>query len=186
MAHRARLVLGGLIMGRSRGTLDRERVALQAQQIHLAHAQETRIGRPMRHVTTATSFRLHRYMLKNERPLLVGVALDTNCVPTRHGPHLAEGGSAVDVVAVAALDEAFVYAMVIRLREVGLRVDVTSVAEFGLRRNQEVLRLFCVVGRVAVQAPNIVARVRRRGKVSLLMILTVATQAAGVGVLLRH
>jgi hypothetical protein len=125
-------------------------------------------------------------MLKNERPLLVGMALDTNRVPTRQGPHLAEGGGAVDVVAVAALDEAFVDAMVIRLREVGLGGHMTSVAEFGLRRNQEVLRLFCVVGRVAVQAPNIVARVRRRGKVSLLMILTVATQAAGVGVLLRH
>ena len=38
VAHRARLVLGGLIMGRSRGTLDRECVTLQAEQIHLAHA----------------------------------------------------------------------------------------------------------------------------------------------------
>ena len=86
----------------------------------------------MGHVTTAAALRLHRYMFKNKRPLLVGMALDTNRVPTRHGPHLAEGGRAVDVVAVAALDEAFVYAMVIRLREVGLRGDMTSVAEFGL------------------------------------------------------
>ena len=38
VAHRARLVFGGLIMGRSRGTLDRECVTLQAEQIHLAHA----------------------------------------------------------------------------------------------------------------------------------------------------
>ena len=115
-------------MGRSRGTLDREGVTLQAQQVHLAHAQEAWIGRPMGHVTTATSFRLHRYMLINKRSLFVGVALDTNRVPTRQGPHLAEGGGAVDVVAVAALDEAFVYSMVIRLSKVGLGSDMTSIA----------------------------------------------------------
>jgi hypothetical protein len=81
-------------------------------------------------------------MLINKRSLFVGVALDTNRVPTRQGPHLAEGGGAVDVVAVAALDEAFVYAMVIRLREVGLRVDMASVTEFGLRSNQQMLLFF--------------------------------------------
>ena len=140
----------------------------------------------MGHVTTATSFRLHRYMLINKRSLFVGMALDTNRVPTRHGPDLAEGGCAVDVVAVAALDETFVYAMMIWLREIGFGGDMTSIAELGLCLSEKVLRLFCVVGRVAVQAPNVVARVRRRGKVSLLMIFTVATQAAGVGVLLRH
>jgi hypothetical protein len=48
----------------------------------------------------------------------------------------------VDIVAVAALDEAFVYAMVIRLREVGLRVDMASVTEFGLRSNQQMLLFF--------------------------------------------
>jgi hypothetical protein len=125
-------------------------------------------------------------MLINKRPLFVGVALDTNRVPTGQGPHLAESSGAVDVVAVAALDEAFVYPVVIRLREVGLRIDMTSVAEFGLRSNQQMLLFFGVMRRVAVQASNVVAGVRRSGKVPLLMIFTVATQAAGVGVLLRH
>ena len=44
VAHRARLVFGGLVMGRSGGTLYRERVTLQAEQIYLAHAQVARIG----------------------------------------------------------------------------------------------------------------------------------------------
>jgi len=47
-------------------------------------------------------------------------------------------------------------------------------------------RLFGVVRRVAIQAPYIIARVRRSGEVPLLMLCSVATQATGVGVLLRH
>jgi hypothetical protein len=63
---------------------------------------------------------------------------------------------------------------------------MTSVAKLGLCRNEEVLRLFGFVRRVAVQAANIVARVRRCREVSLFVILTVTTQAAGVRILLRH
>jgi hypothetical protein len=92
----------------------------------------------------------------------------------------------MDVVAVAALDETFVYSMVIRFRESGLGGHMTSIAKLGLSLNEEVLRLFGVVRRVAVQAANIVARVRRRGEVPLLMLFTVTTQATGVGILLRH
>ena len=125
--------------------MNRERVALQAEQVHLAHAQVARIGRPVGRVTTATALCLHRYMFINKRPLFVGMALDTNCVPTGHGPHLAEGGRAVDVVAVAALDEAFVYPVVIRFCEVGLRSYMTSVAETGLCSSKEVFRFFGVM-----------------------------------------
>jgi hypothetical protein len=81
----------------------------------------------------------------------------------------------MDVVAVAALDETFVYSMVIRFREIGLGGHMTSIAKLGLCLNEEVLRLFGVVRRVAVQAANIVARVRRRGEVPLLVLFTVAT-----------
>ncbi len=92
----------------------------------------------------------------------------------------------MNVVAVAALDQAFVHSMVVRLREVGLRGCMTSVAEIRLCSNQEMLRFFGVMRRVAIQAPNIVARVRRRGEVPLLMFFAVATQATGIGILLRH
>ena len=159
MAHCARLVLGGLVMGWSRGPLNGKCVTLQAQQIHLAHAQVTWIGRSVGRVTTTTALSLHRYMFIDERALLVGVALDASRVPARHSPHLAEGGGAVDVMAVAALDKAFVHPMVVRLREVGLRGCMTSVAEAGLCSNEEMLRFFSVMRRMAVQASNVVARV---------------------------
>jgi hypothetical protein len=71
-------------------------------------------------------------MFKNERPLLVGMTLHTDGVPIRHGPHLPECGRAMDIVAVAALDEAFVDAMMIWLCEIGFGSDMTSVAELGL------------------------------------------------------
>jgi hypothetical protein len=125
-------------------------------------------------------------MLIHKRPLFFSVTLDANRVAGGHGPDLADGGRAVDIVAVAALDEAFVYPVVIRFGKVGLGVCMTSVAQTGLCLNEQVFRFFSVMRGVAVQAPNIVARMCRRGEVTLLMTLTVATQAAGVGVLLRY
>ena len=111
-------------------------------------------------VTTTAALSLHRYMLIDEWALLVGVAFNTNRIPAGHGPHLAEGGGAVDVMAVAALDQAFVYSMVIRLREVGLRSCMTSIAKAGLCLNEKMLGFFGVMWRVAIQASNIVTRVR--------------------------
>ena len=83
-------------------------------------------------MTTAAALSLDWYVLINERALLIGMTIDANRVPARHRPHLAERSGAVDVMAVAALDETFVYSMVIRLCEVGLGGRMASVAEFGL------------------------------------------------------
>ena len=106
VAHRARLILCGLIMRRARGPLRRERMTLQAQEIDLAYPQIARVGRSVWRVTTVAALSLHRYMFKNERALLVGVTLDTNRVPAGHGPHLPKCARTMDVMAVAALDQA--------------------------------------------------------------------------------
>ena len=145
VAHGARLVLFGLVMSRSGWPLRREGMALQAQQVYLAHPQIARVRRTVRRVATAAAFRLDRHMLINERSLLVGMAFGTNRVPGRQGPHLTNGGCAMNVVAVAALNKTLVHSMVIWLREISLRGDMTSIAELGLCLNEEVLRLFGVV-----------------------------------------
>ncbi len=44
VAQRARLIFCGLVMGGSRRPLSGKCVTLQAQQVHLAHAQVARIG----------------------------------------------------------------------------------------------------------------------------------------------
>src|SRR5690242_6818248 len=112
-------------------------------------------------MTTATALSLERYVLINERALLVGVALDVNCVAGRHGPDLAERGCTVDVVAVATSHETFIYSMVKRLREISLGSCMTSVTEIRLRPHKQVFGFLGMMRRVAVQAANIVARVRR-------------------------
>src|ERR1700690_3596642 len=79
VTHGAGLILRRLIV---RGTawaagrqLGRESVALQTEHVHLAHFQEPRIGGTVRRVASGAPLGLHRHMLVNKGPLLVGMAL---------------------------------------------------------------------------------------------------------------
>src|SRR5260370_35983687 len=76
VAHGARLIFGGLIVGRSRRSLSRKCVTLQTQQLHLAYAQATWIGRSGGRVTTAAALRLHRHIFVDRWALRVSMALD--------------------------------------------------------------------------------------------------------------
>jgi hypothetical protein len=62
----------------------------------------------------------------------------------------------VNVVTVAALQEPFIHAMVIGFGEVRLGRGVTAVAEVGLGTGQQVLRLFGMMRRMAIDASNVV------------------------------
>ena len=90
----------------------------------------------------------------------------------------------MDVVAIAALDESLVDTMAIRLREVCFDRDMTSIAEIGLCANEQMLGLFCVVRRMAVQTSNIVAGMYRSGETPLRMAFAVTGQTAIGGLLL--
>ena len=89
-------------------------MALQAQQVHLAHSQETRICGAMGRMATGAAFRFHRYMLVHKRSARIGMALDASGISAGQGLGLAERGGTVNVVAVAAMNQPFIYAMVIR------------------------------------------------------------------------
>jgi hypothetical protein len=104
VAHGARLIFLRLVVCRPDRPQTRKAMALQAQQIDLAHAQETRIRRAMRSMATGAAFGFDRHVLVHERALLVGMALVANRFSTLRGAHLAQSGRAVHVVAVAALD----------------------------------------------------------------------------------
>ena len=86
----------------------------------------------MRRVTTAAAFSFYWYVLINKRTGLICVALGADRVAGRQGPHLSESRCSMDVVAVAALDKAFVDSMVVGLGEVSLRRCVAAIAEFWL------------------------------------------------------
>src|SRR4051794_13380938 len=92
----------------------------------------------------------------------------------------------MNVMAIAALDEPFVHAMVVGLSKVRLRSYMAAIAETRLCTNEKMFRRFSMVRRVAIHAPDIVARVRRGGEMPLLMFCPVASQASGIRILLRQ
>ncbi len=113
VAHGARLVLGCLVMRRSVRTLRRKRVALQAQHIDLAYAQETRVRGTMWRMASCAAFRFYRHMLVHKRSAGIGMALHASGIAAGQSLGLAERGCAVNVVAIAAMNQSFIYAMVI-------------------------------------------------------------------------
>ena len=130
---------------------------MQAEEIHLAHPQQSWIGGTVRCVAAAAAFSFHGHVFEDKGPLLVCMALEANRVSAGQGSHLSKRRRAVSIVAVAALDEPLVYTVVIRSGEVSLHGDVTSVAEFWLFPNKQILRLFGIVRGMAIETTNIVA-----------------------------
>lgn len=146
MAHRARLVLLRQVMCRPDRSLGWKAVALQAQQAGLAYSQQAGVRGPVRGVTTGAAFGLDGKVLKHERTLLVRMALHTHGVAAGDVPDLPQGAGAVKIVAICALDQALVHAMMKWLRKVGLGRGVTPVAQLGLTLCQQTMCFFGVVG----------------------------------------
>ncbi len=96
------------------------RVALQAEQIDVAYAQHVRIGASVRNVAGRASLDFYGLMFEHERPLLVGVAGEADGILCRRGTHLLWPDRAVRIMAIGALDQALVYAMMKWHFELGL------------------------------------------------------------------
>ena len=108
-------------------------------------------------VTTAAALGLYWHMFIDERTGFVRMALGTDGIPGGQGPYLSESRCSVHVVAVTALDKAFVHSMVVGLGEVSLGRCVAVIAELGLRYCQQMLRCLRVMGGVTIQAADIAA-----------------------------
>ena len=104
-------------------------MALQAEQVDLASAQQARIRRAMWRMTGDAALGLHRRVLESERPGLVGMAVEANHVLRGCGSELMRQETAVRIVAVVAGDEPFVDAMMERFGKVGFDLQVAGVAE---------------------------------------------------------
>jgi len=89
-------------------------------------------------------------MFINKWALLVRVAAVAGEIPTGQVPDLAQCRAAMNVVAVAALHQSLFNPVVIRFGKIRFRRSVASIAELRLALHQQVLRLGCVVGAVAV------------------------------------
>src|SRR5262249_41940067 len=153
-------------------------MALQAEQVHLAPAEQARIRRAMRRVAGNAAVNLHRRVFECKRTGLVRVAVKTNYVLSRRGTELMGEESAVRVVAVVAGNQSLIDPVMERLGEVGL--DLQMASETKLRHGclqQPRLDSGCMDG-VAVDAAHVVLDVLRAQEVRMLLSKFVTAQAA--------
>ena len=114
------------------GPLRGERMALQAQQIHLAHTKQAWVSGTMRRVATAAAFCFHRHMLVYKWSSGIGVALGADGVSAGQSFHLPQGCGAMRIMAVAAVKQASIYPVVIGFGKIGLGGGVAAIALFRL------------------------------------------------------
>ncbi|HVJ04707.1 MAG TPA: hypothetical protein VM578_03430 [Candidatus Saccharimonadales bacterium] len=125
---------------------------------------------------------LYRFMLKDERPALIAVALEADHILVGGRAKLAIPRCPVCIVAIRALDQTFLDAMMERLLEIGSLLDVAREAQRSLILFQLVFQFRVVYG-VAGCAGNTVFVVSRSQEFSLFRIRLVAGQASPADVL---
>jgi hypothetical protein len=96
------------------------------------------------------------------------------------GPH-----SAVRIVAIGALDEAFIYSMVERHIELSFLRKMARVAKLGLSFYQQEFSSFRMMRRMAGNAADVVLRMHRIDGIHVFGASGMARQAAGVDLLRR-
>ena len=160
------------------GRIRREGMALQAQQVHLGALQQARIRRAVRRMARGAAFDLHRFVLVDERPGLVRVALEAHQILRARRAQLPRQESTVRIVAIVALHESFVHAMVECPVELLLYLLMAAVAEQRRFFLHQELAFFGVVRIVAIDAAHSILQVRRAREVAVLLAILVAIQAA--------
>jgi hypothetical protein len=125
-------------------------------------------------------------VLIHEWTNFIRVTFGTDRISAWQRPYLAKRRRSMHIVAITALDQALVHSMVIWPPKISSGGGVASIAEIGLRLDEQMFGFFGMVRRVAVEAPNVIAGVWRSRKVSLFVLLPVAAQTARVGVLSRN
>jgi hypothetical protein len=188
VAQNARLEQARLVMERRsswRSAEARRGVALQAKQIDIAQFQHVRIWPAVHQMAGLAPIDLHRLMFEYKRSLLVRVACEANRILSGRSPHLMGPHGAVRIVAIGALDEAFIYSMVERHIELSFLRKMARVAKLGLSFYQQEFSSFRMMRRMAGNAADVVLRMHRIDGIHVFGASGVARQAAGVDLLRR-
>ena len=154
-------------------------VALVAQPVNVRHVQHAGVLRAVRRMACQAAFRFDRGVLVDKGPTHVRVALGADHALICRGSQVAVLESAVNIVAVTALDGALVHRVVEGHIELSFLVAVTLEAERGLRSLEQRL-LFAAVNAVATDAADISFGMRRAIEVG--MRACMAAQTLGVDV----
>jgi hypothetical protein len=121
-----------------RADVMRHTVAGQTKLADSAEAQQSRIRRAMRHVTGRTALSLQRRVLIGEGTLLVSVTLDAGGIRSSRQPGLLEFETAMRIVTITALHDAFENFVMERFVEIRLHFTVTTHAKLRLANLQHV------------------------------------------------
>lgn len=155
MAYRARLVLICLVMKRRRSgrrEIYGRRVTLEAHAVHVVTNKQTRIRRPVREMARGAALGLDRWMLVDERARRLDVALGADGILRRADSDEIRLKGAVRVVAISALDQAFVDPVMERLCKSRLYVGMALIAESWLAMLEQSRLCFKLVYAVAAGA----------------------------------
>jgi len=155
-------------------------VALQAQQVHVAQLQHVRIRSAVHQVAGLAAVNLHGRVFVHKRPLLIRVAGEADLILRRGSSHLFGPHRAMRVVAVGALHQALVHAVVERHIELRLLRQMARIAKLGLGLHQQEIGVFTVVRRMAGDATDLVPRVLGVERVHVLRAARMTAQAARV------
>ncbi len=128
---------------------------------------------------------LYRRVFVDKRPLLIGVAFETDCVLRGGSHHLFGPRGAVRIVAIGALNESFIHSMMERHIELRLLLQMAGIAKLRLGFLQQEFAGFGMVWRVAGDATNAVGRVDGVDGVHLMRTARVAGETAAINFLGR-
>ena len=189
VAHRAGLILLRLVVesgsGRGASRIRGESVAFQADQVYLCALQQARIGRAMWQMASRAAFDLDGFMFVHERAGFVRVALEANQVLRPGRSQLAGLETTMLVMAIGALYESFVHAVMERPVELLLLIQVAAVAKCWLLLFEQKLALFCMVRVVAIRAAHSVLNVDGACEIAVLLSILMAVKAASADLLRR-
>jgi hypothetical protein len=131
----------------------------------------------MYHMAGRAALDFYRLVLVNEGAVLIHVTLETHRILRRAHTNLLGPLGPMWIMAIRALDESFVNAMVERHVELGPLLKVAGIAEFGLRFDQQEFLGLRVVRRVTRDAAHTILRMNRVDGVHMFGAACVAGQA---------
>jgi len=136
-------------------------VALQTEHVDVAEFQQVGVRRSVRDVAGSAALNLYRRVLEYKWAMLVHVALEADRVLRGRQAHLLGQFGAVRIMAIAALDQTLVDAVVKGHGELRLLLEVAGVAKLRLRLGEQEFFCLGVVRRMAGDTAYLVLFVQR-------------------------
>ena len=135
----------------------------------------------MRRVASGAAFCFDWNMFVYERTAGISVALHASRISVGLGLDLAKRGSAVNIMAVTAMNEFFIDAMVIGPGKLSFFSCMARITLRGFFLDEQMLRLFRMMWRMAVKTTHGIAGVGRTGEMLVFQVLTMTTETARTG-----